>query len=114
LLIFIILVIVAARVAETKVHNILGKELTVELKVLTNARANILISNVTDAISDALLFLYIDNITELEGESGDYAITRCDGSKAIITFNTSVNLPTGGMYTYITCRHDVHITIISN
>jgi len=87
----------------------------VELKVPTKPQkasiptgydqANILISNVTDVISDALLYLYIDNITELEGESGDYAITRCDGLKALITFNTSVNLPTGGMYAYTTCSH---------
>ena len=87
-------------------HNVLGKDLTVELKkpvpktsVLTDhEQATILISNVADTISDDLLFLYIDNITELEGESGDYTLNRHDNLQAtrIITFDASVTLPNGG------------------
>ena len=101
---------VAAKVAETKVHKILGKELTVELKkpttvqkattVTGHEQVAILINNVADTISDDLLYLYIDKITELEGESGDYVITRCDRLQVIITFNASANLPTGGTYIY--------------
>ena len=102
--------VVAAKVVETKVHRILGKDLTVELKkptvapvqkdstvIASHEQAAVLVKNVTNTISDALLYLYIDNITELEGEHGDYSITRCDGSQVIITFSSSENLPTGGI-----------------
>ena len=50
--------------------------------VLTDhEQATILVSNVADTISDDLLFLYIDNITELDGEKGDYSISRHDNYK---------------------------------
>ena len=97
--------LVAAKVAETKVHKIMGKELTVELNkpitvqkatmVTCHEQAAILVNNVADTISDDLLYLYIDKITELDGESGDYTISRCDGLQVIITF---FNVPNGGMY----------------
>ena len=102
--------LVAVKIAETKMHTIMGKDLTVELKKPTaiqktsvteeHEQAAILVSNVTDSISDDLLYLYFDNITELDGESGDYSIRRCDDSlQVIISFNASATLPTGGMYT---------------
>ena len=106
-LLHIVLWLVAARVAETKVHKILGKEVTVELNkpitvqkaamVTGHEQAAILVNNVADTISYDLLYLYIDNITELEGKSGDYTITRCDGLQVIITF---INQPAGGMYIF--------------
>ena len=90
---------------ETKVHKILGKELTVELcKSITVQKANtvtgheqaaILVNNVADAISDDLLYLYIDKVTEMDGENGDYTISRCDGLQVIITFT---NQPAGSTY----------------
>ena len=100
------IIIVAAKIVETKVHKILGKDLTVELKkpkpkasgLTDHKKAAILINNVADTISDDLLFLYIDNITELDGESRDYIISRCDNLQVIITFNDSVDLPVGGTY----------------
>ena len=89
---------------ETKVHKILGKDLTVELKKPTelqktsvSTNLSILVNNVPDTISDDLLVLYIDNLTGLDGESGDYIINRCDGLQVTITFNASVDLPTGGI-----------------
>ena len=66
--------------------------------VTGHEQAAILVNNVADTISDDLLYLYIDNIAELEGESGDYTITRYDRLQVIITFNASANLPTGGTY----------------
>lgn len=99
---------VAVKIAETKMHTIMGKDLTVELKKPTaiqktsiateHEQAAILVSNVTDSISDDLLYLYFDNITELDRESGDYIIRRCDDSlQVIISFNASATLPTGGI-----------------
>ena len=94
---------------ETKVHEILGKYLTVELKkpmqkasVLTDhEQATILVGNVADTISDDLLYLYIDNITELDGKNGDYTLSRHDNLQVNITFDASATLPTGGNYKYM-------------
>lgn len=122
---YLFLWLVAAKVAENKIHMILGKDFTVELKkpttvsiaepspVSSHEQAAILVNNVADSISDALLYLYFDNITELEGESGDYTMTRCDGSQLMITFISSAILPTGGMY-ICSCGMYVCIWINSN
>ena len=81
----------------------LNKPITVQkpTTVTGHKQAAILVNNVPDTISDDLLYLYIDNITELDGEGGDYTISRCDGLQVIITFKPSAILPTGGMYKYI-------------
>ena len=108
--IFIISIcLVAAKIVETKVHRILGKDLTVELKKPVqeaslpagHEQAAILVSNVTSTLSYDLLYLYIDNITELDGESGDYIISRRDNLQVIITFDISATLPTGGTCTFV-------------
>ena len=108
--IFIISIhLVAAKIVETKVHRILGKDLTVELKKPVqkaslptgHEQAAILVSNVTGTLSDDLLYLYIDNIIELDGESGDYIISRRDNLQVIITFDISATQPTGGTCTFV-------------
>ena len=105
--IYIYVCIVAANIVETKVHRILGKDLTVELKkpmkvektsvCQSHEQAALLVNNVADTISDDLLYLYIDNVTGLDGENGDYILNRCDGLQVMITFIATVDLPTGGM-----------------
>ena len=99
--------IVAVNTVETKVHRILGKDLTVELKKpmkvektsvsQSHEQAALLVNNVADTISDDLLYLYIDNVTGLDGENGDYILNRCHSLQVMITFIPSVDLPTGGM-----------------
>ena len=94
----------------------LNKPITVQkpTTVTGHEQAAILVNNVADTISDDLLYLYIDKITELDGESGDYTITRCDSSQVKITFNTSAKLPTGGMHVciYICIYIGIHVTWI--
>ena len=99
-------ILVAAKVAERKVHTILQREVTVELvasrksmaavKTITSQN-NVLISNISDSISDGILFLYIDNLAELNGESGDYTIKRNGPSQVVVSFDTISALPSGGM-----------------
>lgn len=98
--------VVAAKVAERKEHTILDKKVTVELvaarKSLVTTKASqetIVISNVSDDISDDLLFLYIDKFTELDGEGGgDYTITRKETSQVVVSFSATAELPPGGMF----------------
>jgi len=94
---------VAPKVAERKVHTVLGREVTVELmasrKSAASVKANtsqsvILIDNVLGNISDDLLFLYLDNLTELDGKTGDYTVTRNDPSQIVVSFGAP---PSNGM-----------------
>ena len=65
----------------------------------------IVINNVSEIISEALLYLYIDNVTELDGEGGDYVMKRQDhdSTQLVVMFNSNVDLPQGGEYgVYIT------------
>ena len=63
---------------------------------------NILISNISESISDGILFLYIDNLAELNGEGGDYTIKRNGSSQVVVSFDTSA-LPSGGMTCTCVC-----------
>ena len=59
---------------------------------------SIVINNVSEIISEALLYLYIDNVTELNGEGGDYVMKRLDHNctQLAVMFNSNVDLPQGG------------------
>ena len=101
---------VANKVTETETHKILGKELTVELMepkkpppIAANTFTDgysMVINNVSESISKDLLYLYIDNVTELDGEGGDYVMKRQvhDRTQLVVTFNSGVDLPQGGEY----------------
>jgi len=101
------IVSVAARITETKTYKILRKKLTVKLMEpnqpppLANTFTDgysIVINNVSENISEELLYLYIDNVTELDGEGGDYVMKRQghDCTQLVVTFNSNVDLPQGG------------------
>ena len=102
---------VAARVAEKKVHKIVGGTVEVELVASTgtiesvtsddpNSHDNsdniLILDNVPQTIQDEVLLLYIDNITELDGEDGDYTID-CNNTEVVVTFKPD-NMPPGGKY----------------
>ena len=103
--------LVAVRVAEKKVYKIVGYSVEVVLftgviEDITSddptslASDNILIlDNVPSSMNDDVLMLYIDNITELDGEQNDYSINR-HNVEAIITFNVGLNVQRypAGMY----------------
>ena len=56
---------------------------------------NILIlDNVPQTVQDEVLLLYIDNITELDGEDGDYTIDR-NNTEVVVTFKPE-NMPPAG------------------
>ena len=106
LLVNISITLVAAKVTENKIHTIIDREMTVELmepkkptKTFTDGYS-IVINNVSESISEALLYLYIDNFTELDGEEGDYVMKRQhhDHTQLVVTFNSKVDLPKGGEY----------------
>jgi len=100
---------VAARVAEKKVHKIVGS--TVEVELVASASTtesvtsdgpnshdnfdNILIlDNVPQTVQDEVLLLYIDSMTELDGEDGDYTIDRSN-TEVVVTVKPD-NMPPGG------------------
>ena len=57
----------------------------------TSQISNILIlKNVPSSMNDAMLMLYIDNITELEEEQKDYNIDR-NNAEVVITFNVPLD-----------------------
>ena len=71
--------------------------------VETNTSQNaILMSNISDDIIDDQLFLYLDNLTELDGKNGDYTITRNDHSQIVVSFKTTVALASEGSM-YVLC-----------
>ena len=62
---------------------------TVEKDVLIGDNVLIL-DNVPSRISDDMLMLYIDSITELDGEQNDYSIDH-KNSETVITFNVALD-----------------------
>ena len=115
--------VVAARVVEKKFHKIVGSTVEVELVSSTgpiesvtsddpNSHDNydniLILDNVPQTVQDEVLLLYIDNITELDGEDGDYTIDR-NNTEVVVTFKPD-NMPLAGewnnikylMYTYVT------------
>ena len=50
-----------------------------------------ILGNVPSSMSDGMLMLYIDNITELDGEKNDYNIDRND-AEVVITFNAPLDV----------------------
>ena len=102
---------VAARVTEKKVHKIVGSTVEVELVAFTgtiesvtsddpyshdNSDNILILDNVPQTIQDEVLLLYIDSITELDGEDGDYTIDR-NNTEVVVTFKPD-NMPPGGKY----------------
>ena len=94
------------RVAEKKVYKIMGY--VVEVVLFTGAIEDItsddptslvsdnilILDNVPSTMNDDVLLLYIDNITELDGEQNDYSIDH-DNVEVVITFNVALE---AGMY----------------
>ena len=106
---------VAAKVTENTSYKILGKEVTVELVEPKTppsvaktfiAGQSIVISDVPDSISEPLLYLYFDNVTELDGEGGDYVMKRQNQTQLLLTFNSKIDLPHGGEC--VMCKHIVY------
>jgi len=63
--------------------------------IANTSHNSILLSNISDDMSDDLLTLYIDNITELDDE---YTITRRSGhGEVVVTFKDNVKLPDNGL-----------------
>ena len=103
--------VVAARVAEKKFHKIVGSTVEVELVSSTgpiesvtsddpNSHDNydniLILDNVPQTVQDEVLLLYIDNITELDGEDGDYTIDR-NNTEVVVTFKPD-NMPPAGKW----------------
>ena len=51
----------------------------------------LILDNVPRSISDDMLMLYIDNITELDGEQNDYSINH-NSDEVVITFNAALDV----------------------
>lgn len=99
------------RVAEKKVHKIVGY--VVEVILFTGTiedttsddptspvNDNILIlDNVPSTMYGGVLLLYIDDITDLDGEQNDYSVDY-DNVEVVITFNVPLNAQRfpAGMY----------------
>ena len=64
------------------------------------AGQSLVISNVPDSISEPLLYLYFDNVTELDGEGEDYVIKRINQTQLVLTFSSNVDLSHGGEFNY--------------
>ena len=74
---------------------------------------SIVINNVSESISEALLYLYIDNVTKLDGEEGDYVMKRqdYDRTQLVVMFNSNIDLSQGGEYdVYIITIYGLCIT----
>ena len=101
-LIGVLYTLVAAKVAEKKFHKIVGY--SVEVVLFTGAIEDVtsddptsvvsdnvlILDNVPSSMSDDVLMLYIDSITELDGEQNDYSIDH-DNAEVIITFNATLD-----------------------
>ena len=94
--------LVAERVAEKKFYKILGH--SVEVTLITDVtvvddpashvRNNIIVlDNVPKSMNDDVLMLYLDNITELDGEQSHYTIFH-NNAEVVITFNVELNAET--------------------
>ena len=99
------------RVAEKKNYKIVGY--VVEVTLFTGTiedttsddptslvSDNILIlDNVPSNMNDGVLMLYIDGITELDGEQNDYSIDH-DNVEVVVTFNVALDAQSfpAGMY----------------
>ena len=96
--------LVAATVAKKKVYVIMGH--SVEVALFTGADEEItsddstplvisdnvlILENVPSSMSDGILKLYIDSITELDGEQNDYSIDH-NNDEVVITFNTALDV----------------------
>ena len=93
---------VAARVAQKKFHKIVGSTVEVELVASTgtiesvtsddpNSHDNFDNILILDNVPQDEVLLYIDSITELDGEDGDYTIDR-NNTEVVVTFKR----PPGG------------------
>ena len=51
----------------------------------------LILGNVPGSMNDDMLMLYIDNITELDGEQKDYIVDRND-AEVVITFNVALDM----------------------
>ena len=76
------------------------KDITSDDSTLLVISDNILIlENVPSSMSGDMLIVYIDYITELDGEQNDYSIDR-NNDEVVITFNTALDVHKfpAGMY----------------
>ena len=101
-LIGVLYTLVAARVAEKKFYKIVGY--SVEVVLFTGAVEDVtsddptslvsdnvlILDNVPSSMSDDVLMLYIDSITELDSEQNDYSIDH-DNAEVIVTFNATLD-----------------------
>ena len=71
------------------------------------AGQSLVISNVPDSISEPLLYLYFDNVTELDGEGEDYVIKRINQTQLVLTFSSNVDLSHGGEFNYCMQKYSV-------
>ena len=109
----ILYTLVAARVAERQVYVIVGH--SVEVSLFTDAVEDItsddstphvsnnvlILENVPSSMSDDVLMLYIDNITELDADQNDYSVDR-NNDEVVVTFNATLDVHKfpAGMYVY--------------
>ena len=89
--------------AEREVYVIMGHSVAVALftsdvEDITNDDSashindNVLIlDDIPGSMTDDMLMLYIDNITELDGEQNDYSIDHND-AEVVITFNATLDV----------------------
>ena len=63
-----------------------------------NSNNILILDSVPQTVQDEVLSLYIDNITELDGEDGDYTIDR-NNTEVVVTFKSD-NMPPGGKWIY--------------
>ena len=107
--------LVASRVAERHIYVIMGHSVKVVLfsgtveddtHDIPTSRVSdnvMILGNVPGSMSDGMLMLYIDNITELDGKQNDYNIDRND-AEVLITFYTTLDVhkfPAGTYVLYI-------------
>ena len=59
----------------------------------------LILDNIPSSMSDDMLMIYIDYITELDGEQNDYSVDH-NNDEVVITFNTAldVHIFPAGMY----------------
>ena len=99
--------LVAAKVAEKSNYKIVSHSVEVVLisgdltSVESTSHSNntLILKHVPSSMNDDMLMLYIDNITELEGEQKDYSIDQ-NNTEVVITFNVPLDTQKfpNGMY----------------
>ena len=92
-IVFTNFIIVAERVVNNSPHSVMGQELKVvfaEEESLKQEPSNLLLKNIPPDTDIDFLELYMDNVTGLSCDNGDYQLLPKPGGLYLVIFNSAL------------------------